>query len=108
MKKKIILDKRAEKELKKLPSSVKAKFVAYFDILVRDGRLVEPYGKRLNKDLFEIRVKYRGQYRALYAYVQKDSILILFVFQKKSQKTPLKEIKTAYYRLKIYIERRKR
>ena len=108
MKKKVVLDKRAEKELKKLTSDVKAKFIAYFDILARDGRLAEPYGKRLNKDLFEVRVKYKGQYRAFYAYIQEDNILILVVFQKKSQKTPLKKIKTAYYRLGIYTERSKR
>ena len=102
MKKVIRFDKKAEKEFKMFGSIAQAKIKAIIDILARDGKLIEPFGKKIDKDLFEIRVESGGQYRLLYAYLIGEYIIILSAFQKKTQQTPLKEIKKAKARLNSY------
>ena len=103
MKKVVEIDENAGKELAEFSDEVQAKFTALFQILQRDGFLKEPYAKRIDTDIFEVRVKHKGQWRALYAYIEKERILILSAFHKKTQKTPDKEIKTAEKRLRRYV-----
>lgn len=100
----VFVDKRAEKELKKFPRVVQLKFQALFEILEEDGKLEEPFGKKLSgsTNLFEVRVKFQGQWRALYAYMHESWIVILSAFTKKTQKTPLTEIEKAKERRKDY------
>lgn len=71
--------------------------------MARDGKLIEPFGKKIDKDLFEIRIENNGQYRLLYTYFVREYVVILSAFQKKTQQTPSKEIKKAKMRLKGYI-----
>lgn len=104
MKKRVEIDVRAAKEIRKFPKEVQAKFTAIFTILKRDGYLQQPYSKRVNIHLFEIRIRYKGQWRTLYAYLSKIKIIILSAFLKKTRKTPKKEIKKALKRLKEYKE----
>lgn len=103
MKKVVELDEKANEELLTFSDEVQARFIALFKILEKDGFLKEPFAKRLNKDIFEIRVKYQGQWRAIYAYLKSDKIIILSAFSKKTQKTPLKELKKAEKRLQRHI-----
>lgn len=105
MEKVVLIHERAEKELSKFPREVRLKFKALFEILETNGRLEMPFAKKLlgENDLFEIRVKYRGQWRAIYAYVLENEIIILSAFVKKTQKTPLKELNTSRNRLKEYM-----
>ena len=103
----IYIDRRAEKELRKFPRLVQLKFQALFEILQQEGKLEEPFGKKLSGtiNLFEIRVKYQGQWRALYSYMykdSKDSIVVLAAFAKKTQKTPSAELRKAKKRLLDY------
>jgi len=42
----VLIDKRAEKELKKFSRPVQLKFQALFEILEEDGKLEEPFGKK--------------------------------------------------------------
>lgn len=107
MKKKVLLHVRAEKELSKYPRVVKLKFKGLFEILESTGKLEKPFAKKLtgHNNLFEIRVKYKGQYRAIYAYIESKSVIILSAFHKKTQKTPPKELNKADKRLQEYIER---
>jgi len=56
---------------------------------------VEPFGKKLDKNLFEIRIRRGGQIRILYFYHEKDLVVGVHGFVKKSQKTPQKELKQA-------------
>lgn len=104
MKKTVVIDKRTEKELKKFPYTVQLKFYALFDTLGKIGSLKEPEGKKLagNSRLFEVRVKYQGQWRAVYAYIKNDRIIILSAFAKKTQKTPKTELEKAKHRLIEY------
>jgi phage-related protein len=102
LKKVIRLDKRADKEIKKFPATVQAKVSAMLKILARDGKLEEPYGKKIDKELLEIRIKHQGQWRILYAYLVGNLIIVLSGFKKKTMKTPLQEIDKAKSRLKEY------
>jgi phage-related protein len=102
MVKHIKIDTRAAKEISDFSENVQIKITASLEILARDGFLKEPYTKRINNNLFEIRVKYKGQWRALYAYLKKEFIIILSAFHKKTQKTPTREIKKAEKRLQEY------
>ncbi len=106
MRKQIIFDKRARKELGKFSRVVRNKFIALLEVLEETGVLEEPFAKKIHhkKGLFEIRVKHRGQYRVIYAYLLKNQIIVLSAFQKKMQKTPLKEIDKAIKRLDNLIK----
>lgn len=97
------LDENANNELRKFTPEVQAKFMALFSILEKHGFLKEPFAKRLNQNLFEIRVKHEGQWRATYAYLDEDRVIILSAFNKKTQKTPLNELKKAEKRLRRYL-----
>ncbi len=57
--------------------------------------------RQLNGKLWEIKVKApSGGYRFLYVTLDRETMIILHAFRKKTQKTPLKEIKLATRRLK--------
>jgi phage-related protein len=101
VKKTVLLHKRATKELSTFPRLVELKFKALFELLEEKGRLDEPYAKKLagRSELFELRVSYQGQWRAIYAYIFNNSIVILSAFSKKTQKTRQKEIQKALKRL---------
>lgn len=103
MKKQVEIDARAAEEIEQFDEEVRIRIAASLEILARDGFLREPYAKRIDAELFEIRVKYRGQYRTIYAYLYKTKVIVLSAFQKKTQKTPKKEINKAKKRLKQYI-----
>jgi phage-related protein len=99
-KKKVIICNAAGEEFLDLPLTVREKFRTVFTLLEKEGQLRVPAGKKLsNTGLFEIRVRIHGQWRSIYAYYKKDQILILRFFQKKTQKTPEREIKIALLRL---------
>lgn len=102
MQKHVRIDPRALKEISKFPYGVRIKIDAAIKILERDGKLVEPNAKKINKELLEIRIKYQGQWRVLYVYSVKDKIILILAFQKKTQKLPQQYIKLAYERLKEY------
>jgi phage-related protein len=102
MKKEIFYDKNAAKELKKFAKIVQREFQALIEVLKLEGKLESPDAKKISKSLFEIRVVKGGAYRGFYAYIKNDYIVILHFFQKKTQKTPLKNIKLAGRRLKQY------
>lgn len=106
MKRQLYVDKKARKELAKFSKTVQLKFQALFEILEELGRLEEPYAKKLSgsKGLFEVRVNHNGQWRAIYAYLEKEIIIIVSAFVKKTQKTPSNELHKAQQRLREYLE----
>ncbi len=105
MKKVIQVDHRATKEISKFPEAAQLKLKTIFMLLGETGKLIEPYGKKLSGDidLFGIRVKYKGEWRAIYAYIKGDKVIILSAFAKKTQKTPKTELGTAKKRLLEYL-----
>lgn len=105
MKKEVLIDERAAKELDKFPEEVQLAFVALFRDLGEVGELREPESKKMAgyKNLFELRVRLFGQWRAFYCYLQNNEIIILHAVQKKTQKTEKRSIETAVRRSKHYI-----
>lgn len=102
MTKQIVIDYRAEKELDKFSEDVYYKFEGLTDILRNTGKIDFPDGKKIGKKLFELRVKVKGEYRGMYAYIKNSQIIILHYFRKKTQKTPTKDLKVSEKRLKDY------
>jgi len=102
MKKIVAIDSLATKELVSFPTEIRARFNDLFEILGNEGKLEMPFAKKIDDKVFEIRIKDKGQWRAIYAYILKKQIIILSAFRKKTQKTPKKELTKALKRLKKY------
>jgi phage-related protein len=95
IKKRIQSHPSARKEVEKFPEEMREKFWTLVLELAHCGSLEYPDGRKLRgHDLFEMRVKSGGVYRCLYSYWG-DEIVLLSAFQKKSQKTPIREIEKA-------------
>ena len=102
MKKRVIFDKVARREFKRFDPHVQEDFDGYVFLLEKHGRLVFPDARKISSNLFEVRVEHNGAYRGFYAYVKGDFIVMLHFFQKKTQKTPQRNIETAVTRAKSY------
>ncbi|MCK5212022.1 type II toxin-antitoxin system RelE/ParE family toxin [Candidatus Parcubacteria bacterium] len=61
-----------------------------------------PYCKKIIKDIFEIRIKVRDCYRILFAFMYKDTVILLHIFKKKTNKISKKDLELAINRLKLY------
>lgn len=69
-----------------------------------------PYVRKLEgQEFWELRTRVGGDaYRTFYFAYSGRKFVLLHAFQKKSQKTPEKELDTAEARMKDYIERDKK
>jgi len=56
---------------------------------------IEPFGKKLKRDLFEIRIRKGGNVRVFYFYAENNYVIGVHAFVKKSQDTPIQEIRKA-------------
>jgi phage-related protein len=67
-------------------------------------QLPEKYLKKLSgtKNLWELRIYYRNQYRIILAKAGEGKVVLLSAFIKKRQKTPKKEITIAQKRLALF------
>ena len=96
MKKKHYMAVKSVREfISEQPEESKAEYLNIVDRLEQDGYLVEPYAKKLEMDLFEIRVRRGRQIRVFYFYHEDDQVFGVHAFVKKTQKTPRHEIKQA-------------
>lgn len=96
------LNETVDEELAVLDATFKAKFLHISEMLENFGpeQVKEPYCKPLGNKLWEIRMKGRpGIARAIYVTVKNKKIVVLYVFVKKTKKTPKKAIDTALKRL---------
>jgi phage-related protein len=85
---------------------VQAKFTWIFDLLQERGTLVGmPYVRSIvNSKLFEIRVEQDTNiYRIFYVAYTGERFILLHGFQKKTQKTPKKELDIAETCLKTFL-----
>ena len=72
----------------------------YVTLLSKNGlNLGEPYIKKLTKEIWEIRPI---RDRILFVNLYNNTIILLSVFMKKSNKTPIKEIEKAERLLEEY------
>lgn len=95
--------------LDSLDIKVRAKVSAFIDLLAKEGhRLFRPYADTVRGKIRELRVPYRtNQYRILYFFFQKDFIVLLHGFTKKTQKVPAGEIEQAKRNMQDFISRYK-
>ncbi len=79
------------------------KIVAYLDILEEMGtRVGEPITKHLDGEIWELRPLSN---RILYAFYKDNTFLLLHHFEKKTRKTPKREIEKAKKELDDYRRR---
>ena len=95
--------KQVLKDLKSETKEIQEKLLVLFQALETGANLSMPVARAMSgyPGLKELRVRdSRGIVRVFYFIQQRDSIYILHLFRKKTQKTPQNEIDTALQRLK--------
>ena len=95
MKKTFIAVKSVRSFIAEQPDECQAEYWVLVERLEADGRLVEPFAKKLDDSIFEIRLRRGRQVRVFNFYDSGDLIVAVHAFVKKIQKTPLKELKHA-------------
>lgn len=85
------------------PPEIQAEYVKLVERLETDGYLIEPFGKKLNRDLFEMRLRRGRQVRVVYFYHMGNHVIGVNAFIKKTQQTPPRELAQAQ-RMKQMIE----
>jgi phage-related protein len=84
-------------------SGIQAEYVKLVERIETDGYLIEPFGKKLDRNLFEMRLRRGRQVRVVYFYYMADSVIGVHAFVKKTQHTPPRELAQAW-RVKQRIE----
>ena len=88
--------------IEKWPVGIYASFVRVTEQMVTSGpNLGMPYTKAMGGGLFEIRARGReGIGRAFYCCMKGNRVVILHGFVKKTQATPVKDLRLAKQRMK--------
>jgi phage-related protein len=97
------LDDGVRAALEALPDDIQASFLRISRLIITAGlaNVHEPYVKRLEGKLWEMRMKGKdGIARAAYVTATGYRVIVVHVFAKKTQKTPRREIETALRRAK--------
>ena len=95
---------RVEAEIQALPAGLVARFVRYAERMEIYGPdLGMPHTRPMGEGLFELRLKAaEGIARVFYSGGVGRRIVMLHQFVKKSEKTPTKELKIAWKRVKEF------
>lgn len=99
----------AQKFLWSLEDEVQAKVVAAMELIEEEDRVQKELFCKMSgtKDLWEIRIRYnKNIYRFLCFFDGQQLIIAASGFQKKTQKTPKREIDTATKRKLDYFKRK--
>lgn len=90
-----------------LDVKARAKVSVFIDLLAQEGhRLLRPYADAVRGKIRELRIPYRtNQYRILYFFFQKDFIVLVHGFAKKTQEIPKREIEQAERNMQDFINR---
>lgn len=95
---------------KVLEESVKIKIQHVFEIIKQVDRVPEKFLKHLagTEGLYEIRIEYQSNIYRIFCCFDKGNLVILFnAFQKKTQKTPMKELEKAMRLKTEYFKNKK-
>ncbi len=106
---KILVQDKAASELDGLPLDIQARFQRLFELVEELGKaaLTMPHARHIQGPLWELRARGRdGIARGLYVVVIPDKVLVVRFFVKKTQKTPIQEIRLALRRFKEYEDDR--
>ncbi|PIS21350.1 type II toxin-antitoxin system RelE/ParE family toxin [candidate division WWE3 bacterium CG_4_10_14_0_2_um_filter_42_7] len=96
---KVAFDTRAEKVLQKLSNQEKAKVDRVISLFIARGFLLTEFHlKKIAGLVWELRA---GDIRLLFGVLE-DTAIIVNIFSKRTQKTPLREIELSKERLKHY------
>ena len=96
----LFFDDSIEKFILKLENKSIAKVFKTIDLLEKFSfKLGPPHCKKIDKDLFELRI-YGNQKIRIFFTFKRDEIILLHIFIKKTSKIPLRELKTANLKLK--------
>jgi len=90
--------------------NVKRKIQYVFELIQQVERVPEKFLKHLKgtNGLYEIRIEYELNIYRIFCCFDKGDLVVLFNgFQKKTQKTPKKEIEKAKKLMKSYFEQKK-
>jgi phage-related protein len=93
-------------DLREFPSSARSEAGYQLD-RVQHGLEPEDFKPMasIGKGVWEIRISDEaGQFRVIYIAKLKDAVFVLHCFQKKSQKTPLKDLDLASKRLRELLQ----
>ena len=94
-------EKPVEEFIKSQQSQTQSKIADLTDMLEKYGPMLGmPHVKKLEKNLYELRIRGREEVRIFFTFKGKN-IYLLHGFKKKTQKTPQKEIEIALKRLKL-------
>lgn len=66
--------------------------------------LGEPHVRKVDRKLWELRVRGKLQHRVLYFAAAEQKLVLLHAFTKKTQRTPPGELETARRRMADYLE----
>ncbi len=93
---------RVEDDILALPPTLLARYFNLVDrMIIYGANLGEPHTKTFGNGLFELRLKgSEGIARVFYCTLVNRRIVMLHSFVKKTQKTPLNELRIAENRLK--------
>lgn len=86
--------------------TVKEKIKYVFELIKQVEKVPEKFLKHLTNTngLYEIRIDYQSNIYRIFCYFDKGKLIVLFnAFQKKSQKTPNKEIAKALKLMEEYL-----
>jgi phage-related protein len=94
-------DERVKTHVASLPKTLLARFIALADRMEQYGPdLGEPHTRCMGGGLFEMRLKgAEGIARVFYCSIVNRRVVMLHSFVKKSQQTPLGELRVARKRL---------
>jgi len=82
--------------MKTLSVAERRKIHYILDILATEERISTKFVKYIREEIYELRAMYNGNIYRLFFIFDEGNIIILFNgFQKKTEKTPEKEIKKA-------------
>jgi len=82
---------------------VRLKILKVLEIIETIDRIPETYLKHLRDGLFEIRIQLGSSIFRIFCFFDNGRLIILLSgFQKKTQKTPAKELERALQLMKIY------
>lgn len=98
----VVVTEVAERELSDLPEDVQAHFVRVSELLEEFGPqgVAMPHVRPLRGKLWEMRMRGRdGIARAIYFAHTGRKLVVVRVFQKKTQTTPVREIALALRRM---------
>lgn len=98
----VVTHEDVDAEILALPPGLQARLVRLLETVESLGleRMREPHVKHLEGKLWELRVKAsEGIARGIYVAISGRRVVVLHVFVKKTQKTPLRALEIARARL---------